>query len=255
MNGTTKPRCALIAAREPLVCFGIRKLLETQACLDLIAEATSLSEANTLVEKFKPALLVLDLTTFEGGLHILRHLMFSRPETRTIAIVPSVDNSRTSRALASGASGVIARGSPTQILLDCVRTVLAGHYWSGEEPLRAFAEDNLQSPVAAHRTREPNSYGLTPRELDVIAAIVDGRSNRDVGKKFSITERTVKHHLTNIYQKLDVSSRLELAVFAMSHGLGKRRKEPSSPVQSIREKPRLDKRECPRPPLVDEKAG
>ena len=219
MNGTTKSRCALIAAREPLVRFGIRKLLETQACLDVIAEAPSLSEANTLVEKFKPDLLVLDLTTFEGGLHILRHLMFSRHHTRTIAIVPSVDNSGRSEALASGASGVIARGSPTKILLDCVRTVLAGQYWSGKEPLRSIAESDLKFPVAAHGTREPNGYGLTSRELDVIGTIVDGCSNKDVGKRFSITERTVKHHLSNIYQKLEVSTRLELAIFALSHGL------------------------------------
>jgi len=74
----------------------------------------------------------------------------------------------------------------------------------------------------------PNGYGLTPRELDIIGTIVDGCSNKDVGKTFSITERTVKHHLSNIYQKLGVSSRLELAIFALSHNLGRRQIKPPS---------------------------
>jgi len=244
MSGRTQPRCALIAAREPLVRFGIRKLLESQACLNVIAEAPSLSEAHRLVEKFKPDLLVLDLTTFEGGLDALRHLIFGRPETRTIAFVRSVENSKTSKALASGASGVIARGSPTKILLDCVRTVLSGQDWSGQEPTQPRAENNLDFPVAARRTRPPNGYGLTPRELDIIGTIVDGCSNKDVGQKFSITERTVKHHLSNIYQKLEVSSRLELAIFALSHGLA-RQGRLSSSLPPIGKTQQLDEREHP----------
>jgi two-component system nitrate/nitrite response regulator NarL len=240
MNATTKHRCALVAAREPLVRFGIRKLLESQACVKVIAEAPSLSEATAMVEKFKPDLLVLDLSTFEGGLHALRQLMFRRPDTRTIAIVRSAENSRTSKALASGASGVIAKGSPTRILLDCVGAVLAGQDWSDKELLRPVPDKKLDFPVTAHRNRRPNDYGLTPRELDVIGTIVDGYSNKDVGKRFSITERTVKHHLSNIYQKLEVSSRLELAIFALSHGLGRRQGKLPSSAQAMRETQRLD---------------
>jgi len=212
-----------------------------------------LSEAKALVERLKPDLLVLDLTTFEGELHTLGHRMFSRPDTRTIAIVRSVENRGTSAALACGASGVIARGSPTQILLDCVRTVLAGQPWSGKEPLRPLAEDNLDLAVSARRTRGANDYGLTRRELDVISTIVDGCSNKEVGKKFSITERTVKHHLSNIYQKLELSGRLELAIFALNHGLGRRQaKIPSE--QPIGQTPHRDGREQSVAPPMSEKA-
>ncbi len=221
MNNTTKHRCALIAAREPLIRFGIRKLLETQECLNVIAEAPSISEAASMVEKLKPDLLLLDFSTFEGGLRAIRDLTFIRPSTCTIVIVRSAENNRTSEALASGARGVIPRGSPTEILLDCVRTVLAGRCWSGEKTVPALAEGKPQFPLPPPRRRTPNGYGLTPRELDVIGTILNGCSNKDVGKQFSISERTVKHHLSNIFQKLEVSSRLELAVFALNHGFGK----------------------------------
>jgi two-component system, NarL family, nitrate/nitrite response regulator NarL len=180
--------------------------------------------------------------------------MFNRPHTRTIAIVRSGENGRTSKALASGARGVIARGSPTQVLLDCVRTVLAGQYWSGKEPLRPLAGDNLDFPIPAQRTPVPNGYGLTPRELDVIGTIADGSSNKDVGNKFSITERTVKHHLSNIYQKLELSSRLELAVFALSHDLGRRQSKLLPSVQPVGETQCLDERKHPVAPDMDEKA-
>lgn len=221
MDNIAKQVCALIAAGEPLLRFGIRKLLETEECLRVTGEATNMSEAASMIRDLKPDLLLLDLSICEGAATAIRHLVAIRPRTRTIAIVRSVENNQTTAALASGARGVLPRGSTKEILLDCVRTVLAGRRWSGEDGVSTLTESTPRFPAPNGNSHGPNGYGLTRRELDVIGRIVTGCSNKDVGKQFSISERTVKYHLRNIYQKLDISSRVELAVFALDHGLAR----------------------------------
>jgi len=219
MDNTSKHACALIAAGEPLLRFGIRKLLETEKSLRVTGEATSMSEAACMIRDLKPDLFLLDLSICEGAATAIRHLTAIRPKTRTIAIVRSVENDETTAALASGARGVLPRGSTEEILLECVRTVLAGRRWSGEKAVPTFTESTPQFPAANGNSHSPNGYRLTRRELDVIGRIATGCSNKDVGKQFSISERTVKYHLRNIYQKLEISSRVELAIFALNHGL------------------------------------
>ena len=96
---------------------------------------------------------------------------------------------------------------------------MAGYYWLDNESVEMLVEVLRESLAQGNWTTSPKDYGLTPRELDIIAKIANGRSNREVGREFSISERTVKHHLTNIFTKIGVSSRLQLALFAFNHRL------------------------------------
>ena len=93
-----------------------------------------------------------------------------------------------------------------------------GHYWFENGSVKILM-DTLREvlPNGNHKTNVSSEYGLTPRELDVAAKVASGRSNKEIGQQFSISERTVKHHLTNIFVKLGVSSRLELAMFVVNH--------------------------------------
>jgi DNA-binding NarL/FixJ family response regulator len=93
-----------------------------------------------------------------------------------------------------------------------------GQYWLGRESVNDMVETLRQLMLADEQGRKPQ-FGLTKRELDVVGAIVTGSSNKDVARKFSISEDTVKHHLTNIFDKTGVSNRLELALFAVHHKL------------------------------------
>jgi len=108
----------------------------------------------------------------------------------------------------------VAKGSEACLWSKSIRKVVGGEYWLGSESaailikaLRALHPQNADGG-------RPQSFGLTRRELEIVERIARGRSNREVGLEFSICERTVKHHLTNIYNKLGVSSRLALALFA-----------------------------------------
>jgi two-component system nitrate/nitrite response regulator NarL len=121
-------------------------------------------------------------------------------------------------ALQRGARGVLLKEVATpQVLFKCLRCVADGQYWIGREEVGNLVE-YLRRATSGPRS-EPDRLGLTPREREILAAIVAGLSNRDMARQFSISEQTVKHHLTRIYDKLGVSSRLELALLAIQRKL------------------------------------
>ena len=120
-----------------------------------------------------------------------------------------------------GARGIVLKEAPTDILFKSVRSVVDGHFWVGQNPVNSLLEA-LHPYVTLADERAKKQFGLTSREIDVVGAVVSGFTNRDIAGKFSISEQTVKHHLRNIFDKLGVSNRLELALFAINHGLVER---------------------------------
>jgi two-component system, NarL family, nitrate/nitrite response regulator NarL len=103
-------------------------------------------------------------------------------------------------------------------LMKGIRTVMNGQYWVGRESV-ADMVSYLREQAAQQPPSPAKSYGLTKRELEILGTIVSGLSNKEIAQKFSLSEDTVKHHLTNIFDKVGVSSRLELALFAINHRL------------------------------------
>ncbi|HUY12940.1 MAG TPA: response regulator transcription factor [Terriglobia bacterium] len=219
MNNHHKGIPVVIAAEEPIVRYGIRRLLEAEQDLVVIGEAADSLEAVRMIQELKPAVLMLDLAMSDSGLNVLSRLASLHPGVRTIVMVAAVKKTQIVSAFKCGAHGVLFKDSATQLLLNCVRSVIAGQYWAGEKEVSTIVDAIRGFMLHSNGVHSPKPYGLTPRELEIVATIVTGCSNKDVGRKFSITERTVKHHLSNIYDKLGVSNRLELAVFAINHHL------------------------------------
>jgi two-component system, NarL family, nitrate/nitrite response regulator NarL len=119
----------------------------------------------------------------------------------------------------SGARGLVLKESATEVLLKSIRAVLADQYWIGREKVVDLVQA-LRDLTTSPRDRPPDkAFGLTPREREIIFAVVGGYSDKEIAQKFSLSEDTVKHHLTNIFNKTGVSNRLELAVAAIHHGL------------------------------------
>ena len=130
----------------------------------------------------------------------------------------AVENRQMAEALQIGARGVVMKEAATQILLKAIRAVMSGQYWVGREPVADLAQ-YLKAHAAGQQNAKAKSYGLTRREIEILSTIVSGLSNKEIAQKFSLSEDTVKHHLTNIFDKLGVSSRLELALFAINNRL------------------------------------
>jgi two-component system nitrate/nitrite response regulator NarL len=207
----------LIADDHPVFRYGLRKLLESEPGFRVVGEAKDGVEAVKLARELQPDVLLLDLA-MPGlpGLEAQKELA-ARPTTvKTIILTAVVDHSGTLAALQHGAWGVILKESATQLLLKCIRCVAAGQYWVGREGVADLVGyiRRVSAPV-----REAPADTLTPRERDIVSAIVAGEMNKDIARRLAISEQTVKHHLTSIYDKLGVSNRLELALLAVERGL------------------------------------
>jgi two-component system nitrate/nitrite response regulator NarL len=210
----------VIADDHPIFRDGLKRLLESEREFKVVGEACDGIDAVTLVQQLKPDVLLLDLAMpRRAGLEALREMGNQPVSPRVILLTAAAEKHQIVEALQLGARGVVLKDSATQILLKSIRAVMSGEYWVGRESvsnLVQYLRNLVDSSVNDPRKKK---YGLTPRELEVISAVVAGFANKEIAQYFKISEDTVKHHLSNIFDKLGVSTRLELALFAVNQAL------------------------------------
>jgi two-component system, NarL family, nitrate/nitrite response regulator NarL len=209
----------LIADDHTIFRDGLRRLLEAEPELQVAGEAADGAETITRVRDLNPDVLLLDLAMPRvPGMDVLRELSSNGNETRTkiIVLTAAVERLEIVQALQLGARGVVMKEAATQLLMKAIRTVMSGQYWIGREAVGDIVEFMRSNPSGEKPSR---NYGLTKREMDILTTIVAGLSNKEIARRFSLSEDTVKHHLTNIFDKVGVASRLELALFAINNRL------------------------------------
>jgi DNA-binding NarL/FixJ family response regulator len=137
-------------------------------------------------------------------------------DVRTIVLTADIDSDEMLRAVELGARGVLLKDVQPSFLYKCIRAVMQGDYWVGRQHFALMAR-RLHDLTQPDDARPASS--LSHRELEIVAAVLEGASNREIGEQFSISPQTVKNHLSHIFDKLGVSSRLELALYARHHHL------------------------------------
>lgn len=208
----TQPIRIVIADDHAIFRDGLRRLLATQEDFRVIGEASDGKEAIAMATDLRPDVLLLDLAMPRvPGMEVLRELAHQDVAVRTILLTAAIQPFAVTSALQLGARGIVLKASPPEMLLKSIRSVCEGQFWVGSEPVTTFARTGQASS---------SGFGLTSREIEIISAIKEGSSNREIASKLAISEETVKRHLSNIYAKLGVSSRLELAVLASEQHLG-----------------------------------
>jgi DNA-binding NarL/FixJ family response regulator len=213
------PIKVLIADDHPVVRVGLRNMLQGDGRMKVVAEAKDGMEALHMVRTLRPDILLLDLAMPKmPGMDALRELTADNTLTRTIVLTGSIDKRQILEALQLGARGVILKDAVIDHLSACIHAVMQGQYWLEGRPVQNLVQ--VLRDLAAQTAPPPRkSFGLTPRELEVVGLITEGSTNKHIAQTFGISEETVKRHLTNIFNKLGVGNRLELALFALNHNL------------------------------------
>ena len=211
----------LIADDHPVFRQGLHSIFRNEKEFTVVGEATDGRQALELTKKLTPDILLLDLVMPQlTGLETLRELAGSATPVRTIVLTASIEKEQIVQALQLGARGILLKDAATDVLLSGIRTIMNGQFWVGQSKVTDLVEIlHSYMPAPTGPTVLKQTFGLTARELDVVSAIVSGFTNREIAGKFSISEQTVKHHLRNIFDKVGVSNRLELALFAINHQL------------------------------------
>jgi two-component system, NarL family, nitrate/nitrite response regulator NarL len=212
----------LIADDHLIFRAGLRRLLEVEPGFLVVGEATDGEETVRRVRELKPDILLLDLA-MPGvpGLEALRQLDESASPVRTILLTAAIEKEELVKALQLGAWGVVMKESAIDLLFRSIRSVSAGEYWVGRQRVSDLVQSlrTKVAPATAPSGGPKKTFGLTPREMEITRTIAAGYSNKEIAQQFKISEDTVKHHLSNIFNKTGVSSRLELALFAVNHQL------------------------------------
>ena len=209
----------LLADDHPVVRIGVRNMLRAEGHFEVVGEASDGDEAITQTLELLPDILLLDLSMPRmPGLEAMRAIMSGSPRVKILLLTATISTQQIIEALQIGARGIVTKDALIDQLTNAIDAVMQGDYWiNGQRVVNLVGA--LHELMQKAAVPERKTYGLTPRELEVVGCIVEGCSNRDIAKQFSISEETVKRHLSNIFDKTGVSTRLELALFAIAHQL------------------------------------
>ena len=217
----TRPVRIVLADDDPIVRDVLRTMLQQSNTYQVVAEAPDGREAIQAVRQHKAELLLLDLLMPNlPGLEALREITETDPQLRTVVLTSSITKRQIVEALQLGARGVILKNSLSR-LFECVDAILAGEYWiDGQRTSNVM--QILQQLMSEQQKGPRNTFGLTDREMEVVRLVCEGLGNKEIADRLQIAGETVKRHMTNIFNKVGMSSRLELALFAIDHQLVER---------------------------------
>jgi two-component system nitrate/nitrite response regulator NarL len=210
----------VVADDHPVVRFGVKNMLMSDPGFDVVGEAEDGDTAITQTIDLEPDILLLDLHMPRmPGLEAMRAIMSKAARVKIVLLTATISTQQIIEALQLGARGIVLKDSVSGQLAESLRAVLSGDYWIGGERVANLVQALSELMQQASVVPERKTFGLTPREIAVVQCIVEGCSNKAISSQFAISEETVKRHLSNVFDKTGVSTRLELALFAITHKL------------------------------------
>ena len=238
MYNSTNIIRVLIADDHPVFREGLRLLLELDRKIRVVGEARDGQEAAELTRKLKPNLVLLDLRMPRcSGIESLKLIQKLPFPVRVLILATEVERQDIVEVLKCGAAGIILKESTTQLLRKSIHAVVKGEYWVERQSISDLVRELTRRPGSASSDQPKGPWRLTPRERQIVAQVVGGRTNKEIAQELCVSLQTIKHHLTNIFEKVGVHNRLELALYSIHASWGGQQnidvvKEPNGSIQN-----------------------
>ena len=203
----------LIADDHPLFREGLANIISMEPDFEVVGQAENMQEAITLTGSLLPDLVILDIDMPGGGLNAAETISKASPVTKILILTASDDDDNLMAALKTGVKAYILKGVAARELIRILRAVEDGETYV--PPALAASLLLEMSETEGHLKKNTNPIDeLTGREREILEGLASGLSNKEIGLKLFISEKTVKHYMTNILQKLQVRNRVEAALLA-----------------------------------------
>jgi DNA-binding NarL/FixJ family response regulator len=205
----------VIADDQRLFANGLARIISLQTDMEVIGEAHTGEEAVTLCLKEEPDIVLMDLSMpGMGGVSATRKILSLLPRTRVLILTVHTDDVHVFQGIKAGAQGYILKDCTPEELTRAIRTVHAGE--------TIMAQDIAKKTLTTFERIRSNTEitpGLTERELEVIKALAQGKSNKEIARALDISEKTVRNHASNIYNKLHIFDRTQAVIYAIRQGI------------------------------------
>jgi two-component system, NarL family, nitrate/nitrite response regulator NarL len=208
----------VIVDDHPIFRAGLSKSLSEEPGFEVIAEGASANEAVALFKQHMPDVLLLDLSMPGGGHSVLQTLIHENSDAAIVVLTASEDDGDLFEALKEGARGYVLKGIDASTLVSVVRHIVAGEsYVSPSLAARILTEmrsgGDGPARLPSETQHDEGLSSLTPREEQILGLVADGDSNKEVARHLGLQEKTIKHNMTRILQKLKARNRTEAAMF------------------------------------------
>jgi DNA-binding NarL/FixJ family response regulator len=211
----SNPIRVFIAEDHAIVRKGIRLLLNLEPGIEVVGEASNGREAVSGIESTRPDVILMDLVMPEmDGIEAIQQVVARQPQARILVLTSFATDDKVFPAIKAGALGYLLKDSEPRDVVDAIRQV-----YRGESSLHPRIARKLMQELSRPPDQPPTPDPLTEREMEVLRLVAQGKSNRDIADDLTVTEGTVRVHVSSILSKLHLASRTQATLYALREGL------------------------------------
>ena len=218
----------IVADTQAIFRAGLRKVFALEDDIRVVGQAETLAQTQSAVARFSADVLIFEAALTPNPVEAVADLLRKNPSLRIVVVTPGADEDLTLELFRRGAHGIVSREVEPELLVDCLRKVVAGQTWLDSQGVHWVME--------AYRNQNNRPTGsrpkvqLTPKEMLIVSCVTQGMKNKEIALRVGTTEQVVKNYLRKVYDKLGVADRLELALYCLNHHVVDSTKVPPLPV-------------------------
>jgi two-component system nitrate/nitrite response regulator NarL len=220
----------IVADTQAIFRAGLRKIFALEDDIRVVGQAETLAQTQTAVSKFSADILIFEAALAPNPVDAISELMRLAPKLRLIVVTTGPDEDLTLELFRRGAHGIVSREVEPELMVDCLRKVVAGGTWLDTQAIQwvmeAYRNQNSRSSGARPKVQ------LTPKEALIVSCVTQGMKNKEIALRVGTTEQVVKNYLRKVYDKLGVADRLELALYCLNHHVVDNTKVPPLPASA-----------------------